>query len=264
MQLLRAEPATRAELETMTIAGIRTLRATRDELAALMVDDHRRVRSGVLPGPRILVASNGMVIAKFHRDPAFRALILQAHVIDADGMPLVLASRLLCRAPLAERIATTDFIHDAARAAMATGMRFYFLGGRPGIAQQAAHRLQRAHPGLQIAGARDGYFGQHEEAAICAEVRQRRTDVLWVGLGSPRQEAFVIGNRRRLGGLTWLRTCGGLFDHLAGRFKRAPSWVQLAGLEWMYRAWQEPLRLGPRYISTNPVAAYHLLTKTHD
>jgi N-acetylglucosaminyldiphosphoundecaprenol N-acetyl-beta-D-mannosaminyltransferase len=251
-------------LETMTVAGIPTIRATRTELAALMVHDHACVRSGSLSLPRVLVSSNGMVIAKFHRDPAFRSLILQAHIVDADGMPLVIASRFLCRKPLAERVATTDFIQDAASTAAASGIRFYFLGGRPGVAQQAASKLELAHPGLQIAGTHDGYFCQDEETSICADIRRRHTDVLWVGLGSPKQEAFVIRNRRLLSGLTWLRTCGGLFDHLAGRFRRAPRYIQWMGLEWMYRAWQEPMRLGPRYISTNPVAAYHLLTKTHD
>jgi N-acetylglucosaminyldiphosphoundecaprenol N-acetyl-beta-D-mannosaminyltransferase len=250
--------------ENLTIAGIPTIRATRTELAALMVHEHASVRAGKLTSPRIVVSSNGTVIANFHRDPTYRALLLQAHIIDADGMPLVIASRMFCKKPLTERVATTDFIHDAARAAVATGIRFYFLGGQPGVADIAARNLKLKYPGLQIVGVHDGYFSLDDEPDICADICRNQADVLWVGLGSPKQEAFVIRNQHRLTGLTWLRTCGGLFDHVAGRFKRAPQWMQSAGLEWIYRAVQEPMRLGPRYITTNPVAAYHLLTKTHD
>jgi exopolysaccharide biosynthesis WecB/TagA/CpsF family protein len=252
------------QLENMTIAGIPTIRATRAELAALMVQDHARVKLGQLATPRIVVSSNGMVIANFHRDTRFRALMLQAHIVDADGMPLVFASRMFCKRPLTERIATTDFIHDAARAATAAGIRFYFLGGRPGVAQLAAHNLKLRHPGLQIVGARHGYFSLDEEPFICADIKRLQADVLWVGLGSPLQEAFVTRNQCQLSGLTWLRTCGGMFDHIAERFRRAPRWMQSAGLEWLFRALQEPMRLGLRYITTNPVAAYYLLTKTHD
>lgn len=250
--------------ENLTIAGIPTIRATRAELATLMVHDHASVRAGKLTSPHIVVSSNGTVIANFHRDQIYRALMLQADIIDADGMPLVIASRMFCKRPLIERVATTDFIHDAAQAAVESGIRFYFLGGQPGVAELAAHNLMLKHPDLQIVGTRDGYFSLDEEAEICREICRRKVDVLWVGLGSPKQEAFVVRNQHRLTGLTWLRTCGGLFDHVAGRFKRAPQWMQSAGLEWIYRTVQEPKRLGPRYITTNPVAAYHLLTKTHD
>lgn len=252
------------QLEQMTIAGIPTVRATRSQLASLLAYDHARTRLGELSAPRVVVSSNGMVIANFHRDPIFRALMLQAQIIDADGMPLVFASRMFCKKPLTERVATTDFIHDAARVAVETGMRFYFLGGQPGVAHAAALNLRHRHEGLQVVGVRDGYFSLEDEPGICDDIVRQRADVLWVGLGSPKQEAFAVRNRERLGGLTWIRTCGGLFDHMAGRFKRAPLWMQSVGLEWMFRAVQEPKRLGPRYIATNPLAAYHLLKKTHD
>lgn len=251
-------------VEKVTIGGIPTIRATRRQLARLMSEDHDSAVAGRLALPRIVMSSNGMVIATFHHDSAFRELVLRADIVDPDGMPLVFASRLFCKQPLVERTATTDFIHDAACAAVARGIRFYFLGGRPGVAQLAARKLRLMHPGLQVVGERHGYFPPGDEQAICAEIRRAGTNVLWVGLGSPRQEAFVVRNRSRLRGLTWLRTCGGLFDHVAGRFRRAPLWMQSSGLEWLFRLAQEPRRLATRYICTSPVAAYHLLTKTHD
>jgi N-acetylglucosaminyldiphosphoundecaprenol N-acetyl-beta-D-mannosaminyltransferase len=248
----------------IVIAGILTLRATRSELAKVMVADYQNMRDGRTKSPRIVISSNGSVIAAFHRDPSFRPLVLEADLIDADGMPLVMASRIFCRNPLQERVATTDFIHDAADAAVAANLRFYFLGGERGVAERAAEKLVSRHPGLNIVGCRDGFFRPEDEAQICADIVKQKTDVLWVGLGSPKQEAFAVRNRQALGGVTWIRTCGGLFDHIVGRTRRAPRWMQSCGIEWLFRAAQEPRRLGPRYLRTNPIAAFHLLTKTHD
>lgn len=221
-------------------------------------------RQGLLSRPRIVVSSNGASIAKFHSDPAFRAVLQTADIVDADGMPLILATRILCKKPLLERVATTDFIHDASKLAVANGIRFFFLGAMPGIAEKAADNLRAKYPGIEIVGTRDGYFEEEEEPAICAQIVASGAEVVWVGLGTPQQEFFASRNQERLAGLAWIRTCGGLFDHCAGRFPRAPQWMQNVGLEWLHRMSLEPLRLGWRYLTTNPSAAYHLITKTRD
>ncbi len=253
-----------SKLDVDLVGGIPTARVTRAQLADVMVLDsfHARMKRDILP--KVVIASNGSVIARYHREPAFRALVDQADLIDPDGMPLVLMTKLLWKRPLMERVATTDFIHDAADAAAAMGLRFYFLGGKPGIAAIAAERIREQHPGLEIVGTRDGYFSDDMADDICDEIVAAGTDVLWLGLGSPRQEEFAIRYRERLAGVAWIRTCGGLFDHKAGSYKRAPSWMQSAGLEWLHRAALEPSRLGVRYLLTNPPAFYHLLTKTRE
>jgi N-acetylglucosaminyldiphosphoundecaprenol N-acetyl-beta-D-mannosaminyltransferase len=251
-----------AQLDLALVGGIATVRVTRSVLANIMVRDCRAAADGSLLTPRVAISSNGSVIARFHHDRTFRALIEQIEIVDADGAPLVFASRLFCRKPLPERVATTDFIHDCCDEAATHGLRFYFLGGRPGVAERAAERLRMRHPGLEIVGARHGYFRPGEEPDLCREIREAGTDVLWLGLGSPRQERFAIENRDRLSGLGWIRTCGGLFDHMAGDVRRAPLWMQKIGLEWAYRMLQEPRRLTVRYLLTNPPAAYHLFTKT--
>ncbi len=179
-------------------------------------------------------------------------------------MPLIFASKLLCRDSLPERIATTDFIGDAADAAAKNGIKFFFLGGRPGVAEKAAERLRAQYPNLQIVGCRDGYFEHSDIPAICREIVREGTDVLWVGLGSPLQEIFAADHRHLLTGVAWIRTCGGLFDHCIGRTRRAPEWIQGVGMEWLFRLVQEPRRLGKRYLKSNPLAALHLLTKTSD
>jgi N-acetylglucosaminyldiphosphoundecaprenol N-acetyl-beta-D-mannosaminyltransferase len=249
---------------TLTVGGIVCSRMDRAELATAMVRDTMKARSGELAEPRIVISSNGMVVARYHSNPAFRAVVDAADIVDVDGMPLVMATKLLCRKPLRERVATTDFIHDACKAATREGIRFFFLGASPGVADEAARNLTEAYPGLQIVGVRHGYFTPDHEEELCAEIRASGADVLWVAMGSPFQERFALRNRSKLNGLSWIRTCGGLFDFCAGRVPRAPGWMQAAGFEWLFRTLQEPRRLAGRYFRTNPAALFHLLTKTHD
>jgi exopolysaccharide biosynthesis WecB/TagA/CpsF family protein len=260
-----AEPVARLalpeiEMETVIVGGIPTAKITRSELAALMLKDCRAARAhGDLP--KLVFASNGDVIARYHRDHSYRRLMDQADIIDADGMPMVLLSRVL-RAPLPERIATTDFIFDAIEVARAEGLRFYFLGGQEEDNRRGVSHFQTMYPDLQIVGQRNGYFDKSHEAEICDDIRRRQTDVLWLGLGSPLQEDFAVRNRHRLKGVGWIRTCGGMLDYYSGRTRRAPAWMQQAGLEWLYRAKLEPRRLGTRYARSNLPALYHILTKT--
>jgi N-acetylglucosaminyldiphosphoundecaprenol N-acetyl-beta-D-mannosaminyltransferase len=251
-------------IERITVGGIRLARLTRDQLARLMCADVEAARSGALPVPRVVTSANGSVVARYHSEADFAALIDRADIVDADGMPLVFASRIFCRNPLGERTATTDFLLDAASLAANQGIRFYFLGSRPGVAARAAEHLRSRFPDLKVVGTRSGYFGPNDIPAICAAIRDSRADVLWLGMGSPLQERFAVESRDLLAGVGWIRTCGGLFDHYGGGVSRAPDWMQAAGLEWIYRAAREPLRLGWRYLVTSPIAVYHLMTKTHD
>lgn len=253
------------KINYLIVGGIRTANLSRNELSERMILDCAAAKKGILKQPRVLIASNGSVIARYHSDPRFRTDVEGADVVDPDGMPLVLASRLLCRrTPLVERIATTDFIHDASAAAAAADVRFYFLGGKAGVADAAASKLIEKYPGLQIVGTRHGYFSAQDEDEICADILARKTDVLWIGMGSPFQEALAIRLREKLPGVAWIRTCGGLFDHVSEVVPRARQWIQAMGLEWLHRMALEPRRLAWRYLTTNPVAVFHLLTKTYD
>lgn len=250
--------------ERVLIGGIPIARVTREDLARLMEADVVAARAGSLDRPRFITSANGSVVAAYHSDRAFRAALDSADLIDADGMPLVLASRVFCRRPLSERTATTDFLLDAAGVAAKRDIAFFFLGGRRGVAARAAEHLRSRFPGLRIAGVRHGYFTACDIPAIVRAIRASGADILWVGMGSPRQELFAMEARNQLAGLAWIRTCGGLFDHYGGGVSRAPQWMQAGGLEWLYRAAREPVRLGWRYLVTSPVALYHLATKTRD
>lgn len=231
------------------VGGLPIHRATRAELAQAFMRDWRSNQDRVAR-PVFSSSANGNVLALAARDPAFRAMLCEADHIDADGMPLVIASRYLAHDALPERIATTDFIHDVARAAAGHGIRFFLLGAHETENGRAVDTLRRLYPALAIAG-HHGYFGPEDEPAVLERIREFRTDLLWVGLGVPREHAFALRNRDALRGVTWIKTCGGLFNFLSGSRPRAPLWVQNAGFEWLWRTLQEPARLGPRYLATN-------------
>jgi len=257
---LRA-PRKSKPVKTVRVADLDTAVLTRRELAQLMVEDClNRRESGLLP--RLVFSSNGQGISLAGSDASFARLMREADIVHADGMSAVFASRLLTRTPLPERIATTDFFHDAAEASRAAGLRFFFLGATDIQNAAAVDAVGRLYPDLAIAGRHHGYFGPEEDEALCARICAARTDVLWVAMGKPRQEQWAVQNRDRLRGVGWIKTCGGLYSFLAGDARRAPDWVQKAGFEWLHRFAQEPARLGPRYLLTNAHALWRLARHT--
>ena len=244
------EPDNPGSGERVMIGGLPTNRVTSPELARMMVRDCLGSRAAKQP-PKLVFSSNGQSVSMAGRDPEFRELMHKADIVHADGMSVIFASRLLFREPLPERIATTDFFHAAAKAGEEDGLRFYFLGGRDEVNAEAYARAQTLYPGIEWVGRHHGYFEAHEELALCMDIAAAKPDVLWVGMGRPKQEIFSVLHRERLAGVGWIKTCGGLFDFLTGVTRRAPEWMQRAGLEWAWRLMREPRRLLWRYSSTN-------------
>ena len=243
------------------VGGIKTACLSRAELARLMLADCLAARELETPRPKLVFAVNGHAIALAAQDEAFREIFESADIIHADGQAAVFASRLLTGTPIPERSATTDFIHDAARAAAEHGLRFFLFGATEEANQKAAQALTKSYPGLVIAGRRHGYFSPLDEDDICDEINITRPDVNWLGLSVPLEYEFAVRNRSRLRA-GWLVTCGGCFNFLSGDYKRAPRWMQVIGVEWLHRLFQEPKRLFWRYAVTNPLAAFLLLTRT--
>ncbi len=255
--------ATAPMLRTVTVGGFETAIVTRKQLAEIMVADCLEARdAGDAWRPRLVFSSNGQGLALAGSDSAFAKAMGEADIVHADGMSVVFASRLLGADALPERVATTDFIFDACDAAERSGLSFYFLGGREEDNERAVEWLKSVYPRLRVAGRHHGFFSQGDEDRIVATVAAAKPDVLWLGLGKPRQEYFAVELRDRLKGVGWIKTCGGMFDYYSGRSARAPSWMQRSGLEWLFRALQEP-RLAWRYLTTNLAATYLLLTRTH-
>ena len=180
--------------------------------------------------------------------PRLREVNSQAAFILADGMPLVWASRLL-KEPLPERVAGSDLIWKMAERAAERGYRLYLLGGAPGIAEEAAKKLEARYPGLSIAGTACPPFRKwtlEEEAAIVDRIRASRPHILLVAFGQPKGELWIAEHREKL----MVPLCvqvGASLDFVAGKVRRAPRWIQRSGMEWAYRLAQEPRRLVGRY-----------------
>jgi exopolysaccharide biosynthesis WecB/TagA/CpsF family protein len=209
--------------------------------------------------PFYFTSINGEVIARANMDRTIAALFAPADQILADGQPLVLASRWLCRAPLPERVATTDLFHDVARLAEESGSTFYMLGADDTENRRAVAAVRAAYPRLRIVGHSHGYLGGAALDAKLAEINRLAPDILWLGLGVPLEQTFVRDHADRLPNVGLIKTSGGLFNFLSGKNRRAPRWMQRAGFEWLWRALLEPRRLFWRYLTTNPRALYAIL-----
>lgn len=192
---------------------------------------------------------NAAKVMTMRRDAQLKNAVTGCEMVLADGQSVVWASRML-GAPLPERVAGIDLFLELLAEAAHRAYRVYFLGARRDVLARMLDEIYHRFPGLQVAGARDGYFRPDEESSVAEEIRRSGADLLFVGMSSPKKELFL----NRWGKATRARVVhgvGGSFDVLAGLTSRAPLWWQRRGLEWLYRALQEPLRLGPRYLKTN-------------
>jgi exopolysaccharide biosynthesis WecB/TagA/CpsF family protein len=228
--------------------------ATAEQFVAIALQ--ARGKNGL---PFYSTSANGQVIAMASQEPEFKKLLLCADQIHADGMPMVLLSRHVAKHPLTERVATTDLVHAVAREAAKAGVSFYFLGAQEEVNKLAVERMQEKYPSLIFAGRRNGYFSAEEEEAVIEDINRARPDILWIGLGVPGEQKFVVRNLQKLRGIGVIKTSGGLFDFLSGKNSRAPEWMQNLGLEWLYRTMLEPRRLTRRYLVTNPIAVREIL-----
>ncbi len=249
-----------ARLPRATVGGMKIAVIGRAETAALMLDVARDRPRG--DRPLLFTSANGEVLARVASDPAVAALFATADQIVADGQPMVLASRFLCRNPLPERVATTDLFHDTARLAEQDGSTFYMFGADKDENERAVAVVRKTYPRLNLVGHSHGYLEGAALAHKLEEINALAPDVLWLSLGVPREQSFVAEHGHRLKQVGVIKTSGGLFNFLSGKNRRAPSWMQSIGLEWLWRLLLEPRRLFWRYLVTNPLALYLVLTKS--
>jgi N-acetylglucosaminyldiphosphoundecaprenol N-acetyl-beta-D-mannosaminyltransferase len=201
------------------------------------------IRSGT---PHQHVVVNVDKLVKASRDEELRRIINACALVNVDGMPVVWASRLLGK-PLKERVAGVDLFEALMRRSGERGWRVFLLGARAEVVAAVADTYRRRYPALVIAGWRDGYWqGEAEEAQVAEQVRASGADLLFVAIGSPRKEQF-LGRWQATMRIPFAMGVGGSFDVAVGRVKRAPRWMQRAGLEWFYRFLQEPRRMFHRY-----------------
>jgi UDP-N-acetylglucosamine 2-epimerase (non-hydrolysing) len=195
------------------------------------------------------IAVNAAKIVSSRDSSEVRRLINGADLVTADGQAVVWASRLLGD-PLPARVTGIDLMERLLALADRRGYRVFFLGARPEVLSLAVGRIRARHPGLTIAGQRDGYFTVAEEPDVVKQVRAARPDLLFVAMPSPRKEYF-LGRWASQLDVPFSMGVGGAVDVIAGQTRRAPRVLQRLGLEWAFRLAQEPGRLGRRYMTTN-------------
>jgi N-acetylglucosaminyldiphosphoundecaprenol N-acetyl-beta-D-mannosaminyltransferase len=190
------------------------------------------------------------VLRQVVRDPTRRSLVAQADVVVADGMPLIWASRVQ-QTPIPERVSGSSLVRTLPAAGRALGTSIFLLGGAPGVAEAAAEELRRSVAGVNIAGTLCPPVGFERSPAqlkaIEATLAQADPDVVFVGLGFPKQDQLIAQLRTRFP-RTWFVSCGISLSYLSGDVVRAPEWIQQLGLEWLHRLVQEPRRLARRYL----------------
>lgn len=191
-------------------------------------------------------------IVEASRDSSLRSVFESAGMVATDGMPLVWVARRR-GARDAERVCGPDVMLALCDRGREVSLRHYFLGGAPGVPEALAARLAERFPGLVVAGTVSPPFrplSPEEDTALVAGVNAARPHVLWIGLGSPKQEFWTAAHESVLDA-PLLLPVGAAFDFHSGRLRRAPSWMQRLGLEWLFRIAMEPRRLLGRYVTTN-------------
>ena len=185
---------------------------------------------------RVVTANPEMIYASV-RNQRLKRLINSAEVVTADGIGVVWAARRL-GTPVRERVTGIDLVQALFSVANHGKWRIFFLGGKPGVAEQAGNQVVQKYPGI-ILDAGHGYFRPEEEPCVLEKIRRFQPDILLVGLGAPRQEYWIAEHP---GLATVSIGVGGSFDALAGVVIRAPKRIQEFHIEWLYRLWKEPWR----------------------
>lgn len=206
------------------------------------------VERWVSSGRSAVVANHNLHSLYFHgRSERMRDFFQVADLIQVDSMPMIAWGRLLGLPLTSEHRSTyLDWRGDFWRLADACGWRVFYLGGAPGVAEAACRRLGRKYPGVAL-GARDGFFKPADEAEVVDQINAFAPDIVFVGMGMPRQETWILDHHRAIRRGV-LFNVGAAFDYEAGAQAPAPRWMGRIGLEWLFRLVSQPSRLARRYL----------------
>ena len=191
--------------------------------------------------PHAVYTPNSEIIMRAYRDEKFLSVINSAEMVTPDGIGVVYASKIL-KDPLSERVGGYDLSERLIKRISDGSHSLYFFGGKPGVAEQAKARLCEKYPKLRVVGCSDGYFDAAKEAKIIEDIKEKKPDILFVCLGAPKQEEWILKHKAELG-VKVLMGIGGSLDVYAGVAERAPLSFQKLGLEWLYRLMKEPKRI---------------------
>lgn len=187
-----------------------------------------------------VVTPNPELVMMAEKDPAYRAALAGAALTLPDGIGVIYAAKILGR-PLTGRVPGVDFACGLMEGMAKSRRKLFLLGAKPGVAETARENLEQRYPGLTVCGVHDGYF--QEDGPVVEQIWQSGADVLFVCLGAPKQEFWMVQNGADTG-VKLAVGLGGSLDVFAGTVKRAPEAWQRLGLEWLYRLIKEPKRIG--------------------
>lgn len=227
-----------------------------DEVVEMITD---RALSKSLPA--YVVTPNAQHINNLECDALFREVYQNALLVVPDGVPMLWAAKFL-KTPLKGRVNGTDLFEKLCVIGASKPLRIFLLGGRPGAADAAVQVLESRYPGLKIAGTYCPAYGFETDSAELSLINQKilasEPNILFVGLGSPKQEKWIYANYQQLQ-VPISIAIGVSFELVTGMVKRAPTWMQKSGLEWLFRLIVEPKRLWKRYIIGNPLFVWRVL-----
>ena len=189
-------------------------------------------------GPHHIVTADASMVMTSLENSEFKEIAARAALVTPDGAGILWASKKL-KTPVPAKVSGVELSEKLVALSGEKGWRVYFLGAGPGVAEAAAQRMREKHPGANIVGVRDGYFKPADEEAVIAEVSATRPDILLVALGIPRQEKLIDRYKGQFGAKVLIGV-GGTLDVFSGTVKRAPIWMQRAGLEWLWRVSSNP------------------------
>ncbi|MHB1699756.1 MAG: WecB/TagA/CpsF family glycosyltransferase [Acidobacteriaceae bacterium] len=228
--------------DTVALFGLPIANQTMDETVS-------RIEGWIDSGETCQIATANLdFVRNAMLDKQLHQVICECSLVLPDGAPLIWASRLIGK-PLRERVTGVDLVPRLAELSARRGFSIYFLGSDERNSKRAQEALQRAYPGLRIAGWHSPEvlpLGEMDNEDILGRIRQAAPDILLVAFGNPKQELWIHANRACLDGMVAIGI-GGSLEIIAGSVKRAPQWAQSMSLEWIFRMGQEPLRLFPRY-----------------
>ena len=252
----RIQPAVRdGGWQRVRIGGVDFDACTERDLVAFVMDALVAGAGGTIVTPNV------DILRVVRRDDDARALVNAAQLVVADGMPLLWAAKV-AGTPLPARVPGSDLIWSLSAAAATTGRTVYLLGGDTGVPEKAADVLCARYPGLRVAGTSSPPYGFDRSPegveAVVEDLVAAKPDIVFVGMGFPRQERLIATLTGALPA-TWFLGCGASIPFVAGTLRRAPEWMQRAGVEWLHRLVSEPRRLFSRYVRHDAPYAARLM-----
>lgn len=188
----------------------------------------------------VIFTPNSEILLEAVKKSFFAEILNSGDLVIPDGIGVVIASKFY-NEPMKERVAGYDLMCKIIEVAYHKKKSIYFLGGKAGVAEEAAERIREEYYGINILGMHNGYFDEQEEIMIINEITDLKPDIVFVALGAPKQEIWIHEHKQSLPAKI-IMGVGGSLDVIAGRVKRAPEFWQKAGLEWFYRLVKEPNR----------------------